>query len=372
MNPVNVVRADALGPALAALAKGRLCWAVTTPGASKRGWLAELKAACAPLGVTDGVSPNPRLDWVASESRRVAREADTIVALGGGSVLDAAKGLAAARGAADPAAFLDRHVRKSEPFPADFAPPRLIAIPTTAGTGSEVTMWGSLWDPETKHSISHPKLYPEHALIVPSLTYGLPYEQSLFPALDALSHSLEALWNRNATPASDGHALAAACALFRALSDDYARRYAEPAVRRAVQDASVEAGLAFSRTKTAIAHSISYPLTALLGVPHGLACSFTLPEALRLNGRHAPERGALIAKALGAASLEDAVSRLYALYAELGVGARLTGFVGSRAKAAGLGCSFIAPGRAENNLAPVDQAGAERLLDAALAGLGVK
>jgi alcohol dehydrogenase len=371
MNPVNVVRAEALGPALAALAKGRRCWAVTTPGAAKRGWLAELKAACAPLGVTDGVAPNPRLDWVASESRRVAGEADTIVALGGGSVLDAAKGLAAARGAAEPAAFLDRHVRKGEPFAAGFAPPRLIAIPTTAGTGSEVTMWGSLWDEDRKHSISHPKLYPEHALIVPSLTHGLSYEQSLFPALDALSHSLEALWNRNATPESDARALRAAGALWRALSDEYPRRYAEPAVRRAVQDASVEAGLAFSATRTAIAHSISYPLTARLGVPHGLACSFTLPEVLRLNGRHAPERGALIAGALGAPSPEDAAARFYALYETLGVGTRLAGYVGTRARAAGLRCSFIAPGRAENNLAPVDQAGAERLLEAALAGLGV-
>jgi alcohol dehydrogenase len=371
MNPVNVVRAEALGPVLAPLASGRRCWVVTTPGAERRGTLAELRSAADVMGVTADVAPNPTLDYVARRAKDVLLAADVIIALGGGSALDAAKGLAAARGASDPAGFLDRHVRRSEPFPADFAPPRLIAIPTTAGTGSEVTMWGSLWDPGTKHSISHPKLYPQYALIVPGLTYGLSYEQSLFPALDALSHSMESIWNRNANPSSDALASKSIATLSRVLADDYPRRYAEPAVRAAVQDASVDAGLAISMTRTAIAHSISYPLTALLGVPHGLACSFTLPEVLRLNGGHAAERGLLISKALGTASVEDAVARLYALYAALGVPARLKSFVGSREKAVSLGCSFIAPGRAENNIAPVDQKGAERLLDAALAGLGV-
>jgi alcohol dehydrogenase len=371
MNPVRVTRADALGPALVALAKGRRCWLVAGAGAEKRGWLKSLRAACDALGATVGVPPNPPLDWVAVRAMELDPRADTLVALGGGSVLDAAKGLAAARGAADPADFLDRHVRKGEPFPPDFAPPRLILVPTTAGTGSEVTMWGSLWDRDRKHSISHPALYAEHALIVPSLTYGLTFEQSLFPALDALSHSMESVWNRNANPESDALASRAIAALAAALGDDYPRRYAEPPVRKAVQEASVEAGLAFSRTKTAIAHSVSYPLTALLGVPHGLACSFTLPEVLRLNAAHAPERGAVVVKALGASSVDDAVARLYALYSAVGVPGRLRAYVGSRERAAGLRCSFIAPGRAENNVAPVDQAGAERLLEAALAALGV-
>jgi alcohol dehydrogenase len=371
MNPVNVVRAESLGPALAELAAGRRCWVVTTPGAERRGWLAELRGAADVLGATSDVAPNPTLDYVAGRAKDVSLAADTIIALGGGSALDAAKGLAAARGAADPAGFLDRHVRRGEPFSADFAPPRLIAIPTTAGTGSEVTMWGSLWDPGTKHSISHAKLYPEYALIIPKLTYGLSYEQSLFPALDALSHSMESIWNRNSNPVADALAVKSIALLARVLSDDYPRRYAEPAVRKAVQDASVDAGLAISSTKTAIAHSISYPLTALLGVPHGLACSFTLAEVLRLNAAHSPERISLVVRALGCASAEDAVKMMYALYAGAGVSARLKTFIKTRAQAAGLDCCFIAPGRAENNIAPVDQAGALRLLDSALAALGV-
>jgi alcohol dehydrogenase len=371
MNPVNVVRAESLDPALAPLAAGRRCWVVTTPGSEARGTLAEVRAAADVLGVTADVGPNPTLDYVARRAKDVPLAADTIIALGGGSALDAAKGLAAARGTADPAGFLDRHVRRGEPFPADFAPPRLIAIPTTAGTGSEVTMWGSLWDPGTKHSISHPKLYPEHAVIVPSLTYGLSYEQSLFPALDALSHSMESVWNRNANPVSDALATKSIATLARVLADDYPRRYAEPAVRKAVQDASVDAGLAFSATKTAIAHSISYPLTALLGVPHGLACSFTLAEVLKLNAAHAPERAAVVVKALGCASAPDAARKLYAVYASAGVPARLKGFIKTRAQAAGLDCCFIAPGRAENNIAPVDQAGAVLILDSALAAMGV-
>ncbi len=370
-NPVKVSRAESLAAGLSPLTKGRRCWLVTTPGAVKRGWVDEVRAAVDVLGVTADVSPNPTMDYVARRAKDVLPEADTVIALGGGSALDAAKGLAAARGAADPAAFLDRHVRRGEPFPPGFAPPRLIAVPTTAGTGSEVTMWGSLWDADRKHSISHPRLYPEHALLVPSLTRGLSYEQSLFPALDALSHAMESVWNRNATPESDALATRSIATLARVLSDAYPRRYAEPAVRKAVQDASLDSGLAISVTRTAIAHSISYPLTALLGVPHGLACSFTLPEVLKVNAARAPERVALVTKALGAGGADDAAGRLYALYAALGVPARLKSYIATRARARSLDCGFIAPGRAENNAAPVDQAGAVRLLDDALAGLGI-
>ena len=371
MNPVRITRAESLGAGLTPLVKGRRCWLVTTPCAASRGWVAEVRAAAEVLGVTGDVAPNPTVDFVARRAKDLLPAADTVIALGGGSALDAAKGLAAARAAADPAAFLERHVRRGEPFPADFTPPRLIAVPTTAGTGSEVTMWGSLWDADRKHSISHPKLYPEHAVIVPALTYGLPYDQSLFPALDALSHSMESVWNRNATPESDALATRSITTLARALGDDYARRFAEPAVRKAVQDASVDAGLAISSTRTAIAHSISYPLTALLGMPHGLACSFTLPEVLKLNAGHAPARVALVVKALGATDADAAASKLYALYAALGVPVRLKTYLKTRAQARALDCGFIAPGRAENNAAPVDQAGAVRLLDAALTGLGV-
>src|SRR5690606_9239868 len=87
-----------------------------------------------------------------------------------------------------------------------------IAVPTTAGTGSEVTCWGTVWDNAAgvKHSLAHPGLYPEYAVVDPALMVGKSQELTVQTGLDALSHALESLWNRNANPVSMAHAVAAA------------------------------------------------------------------------------------------------------------------------------------------------------------------
>ena len=109
---------------------------------------------------------------------------------------------------------------------------------------------------------------------------GKPRELTIQTGLDALSHSLESLWNRNANPVSAAHAVAAARGVLSTLPA-LAGDLRNPELRERMARAATLAGFAFSNTKTAIAHSLSYPITLRHGVPHGIACSFSLPMIVR-------------------------------------------------------------------------------------------
>lgn len=233
-----------------------------------------------PAGAVRDVAPNPDLADVArqaSETAMLAQRPEVVIAIGGGSVIDSAKVLAAsAQGFASVEALL-----KGNAPPQGWRPLPLIAVPTTAGTGSEVTCWATVWDRKagTKRSLDHPALYPEAAIIDPELMRSMPRDLTVSTGLDALSHALESLWNRNANPVTATHAVNAARAILDVLPALVAAPE-DPDLRSRMAEASLAAGLAFSGTRTAIAHSISYPVTLRHGVQHGIACSFTLPMIL--------------------------------------------------------------------------------------------
>ena len=153
---------------------------------------------------------------------------------------------------------------------------------TTAGTGSEVTSWATVWDSAdgSKYSLANPKLYPEVAVLDPALTVRAPRGLTLATGLDALSHALESIWNVNGNPVSANFAVEAA----REIIDTMPRLLERPddmALRARQARASLLAGLAFSNTKTALAHNISYDITLKSGTIHGIACSFSLPVVMR-------------------------------------------------------------------------------------------
>ncbi len=237
--------------------------------------------AGAPAVVIDDIAPNPDFkDLTKTCARYAAAPAppQVIVALGGGSVIDAAKVLAAAGGDfARVRRFLETGAGAE-----DLCAVPIIAVPTTAGTGSEVTCWAAVWDAANgkKHSLARPNLYPEHALVDPELHLGLPRGLTISTGLDALSHALESLWNVNANPVSRALAITAARELLSALPRA-AEDLGDIALRTRVARAALIAGLAFSNTKTALAHALSYPITLGHGVPHGIACSFSLPMVMR-------------------------------------------------------------------------------------------
>jgi len=367
-NPVRVRfgsdALDGIGP----LVGSRRCVVLTSAGMARRGELATLQESIgrAVVATSADVTPNPTVaEAMAAYGSLAGARAEVIVALGGGSVIDTAKAVAA-QCANGGDGWLAAHLREGAPYATRTPTPSIIAVPTTAGTGSEVTPWGTIWDDESgaKHSISHPTLFPEHALLDPRLTLSVPRPTTVSSALDALSHAMEAIWNRSANPVSDALALRAIQVIPTALRQ-VCERPDDLEARSRMFAASLVAGLAMSNTRTALAHSISYPLTAKLGLAHGIACSITLPVILVELARHAPGRADLIATALGCADADAAAEALYAVFGEVGVPAMVAARIPTVQELQVVEDELIAPGRADNFLVPADRAMATGLLRAA-------
>ena len=224
-----------------------------------------------------------------------------LVGLGGGSALDLAKLLRVRPLGGDARAGFEAvaaAVRGEHPWPAHLRTP-LWLVPTTAGTGSEVTRWATLWDTDgelaVKRSFDEPWGHADRAFVDPALTTTAPAAVTRDSALDALSHALEALWNRHANPVSDALAVQAARRVVLHLPA-VLRQPGVPAGREQLALAALEAGLAFAQTRTALAHALSYPLTLEQGVPHGLAVAAWLPTAWELAAGREPRLDALLAR----------------------------------------------------------------------------
>ena len=209
-----------------------------------------------------------------------------LVGVGGGSALDLAKLLRVlpAEGAAGGFDAVAAALRGGAPWPAHRLSP-LWLVPTTAGTGSEVTRWATLWDTETqpprKRSFDEPWGWADRAFIDPLLVATAPSSVMRNAALDAIGHALEALWNRHANPVSDALALQAARRVVRHLPE-VMRDPRSTGGCEALSLAALEAGLAFAQTRTALAHALSYDLTLEQGVAHGLAVAVWLPAVWQL------------------------------------------------------------------------------------------
>lgn len=278
---------------------------VTSPGASERGTskllINTLKKSL--KFIYDGVHPNPTIESIKEAYTNIkSYEYDLTVALGGGSVIDTAKALVSLK-ASGSEEWMINHFKTGISFPENFCPKPIFAIPTTAGTGSDVTMWATIWDmtKKKKYSLSHPSLYPKKSFLDPGLTLSLSRENTIFSGLDALSHAMEAIWNKNNNPISDCMALKAISLIYNNLPK-LKDNPSDLKLRSLLLQASLLAGLAFSNTKTALAHSISYPLTLFHGMPHGLACSFLLPNLIALNGKGNFDRIKEMSKSLNADS----------------------------------------------------------------------
>lgn len=227
------------------------------------------------------IGSNPDLDKVDTLIKNArAFNPSLVIALGGGSVLDTGKALSLLLSKKNTRLTLSDILRGKKNFIPDRLP--FICIPTTSGTGAEVTPFGTIWDTKesVKRSLASDTLVPDIVILDPLLTVSAPLELTVDCALDACSHALESLWNKNATEESVTYALKALEAFNSALPILLKDLGNAPA-RNEMQKGSFFAGLAISISRTALAHSISYPLTLHFGVPHGLACSFTLPAILK-------------------------------------------------------------------------------------------
>jgi alcohol dehydrogenase len=326
-NPVQLVFGEGAFASLSERIAGRPYCLVTYSDAAVFAQLEQslAKAAGPAAVVIRNVEPNPSYAALRAACRLLGQAKiapRVIVALGGGSVMDTAKVLAAA---GDDFSRVQDYVEgRSGAEILQHLP--IIAVPTTAGTGSEVTSWATVWDTDNKkkYSLARPNLYPECAVIDPRLMLGVPKGLTISTGLDALSHALESIWNVNSNPVSTNHAVFAAGEVIECLPR-LAQQLDSIALRSRMARASLSAGLAFSNTKTALAHSLSYHLTLHHGLVHGIACSFSLPAVMRsVIGKNA-DCDAALARIFGS-DLEAGANRLAATLAQLGVSTRATDY----------------------------------------------
>jgi len=339
---------------------------VTTPGFSRRGLtaqVADMLARVRPV-IFDQVQPNPGLQQIERVGQDLRdQRAEVLIGLGGGSAIDTAKALSVVLAAGAPD-MLRAHLQSNAPL-APLSPLPLIAIPTTAGTGSEVTPFATIWDHECqqKYSLARPDLCPQVALLDPTLTTSLPADVTIATGLDALAQGFEAIWNHNATPISTLYALRAISLAFATLPR-VAADLGSLELRTRMLEASLLAGLAIAKTRTALSHSMSYPITAHYGVPHGLACSFTLPALLDFNAAEDDGRLADIAGYLGLVSVPALGEALRLLLQTLGVDQSLRQYIPSRAALLELAPRMLTPGRSDNNLRAAGVEDVRRILNA--------
>lgn len=249
------------------------------------------------LEIFSEISPNPK-DREIINGYYKAREksVELIISLGGGSPIDAAKGIAALAGCGDDQ--LSKYYGKNK-----LSAPALphIAIPTTAGTGSEATFSSVISDTEEemKKTMKTPLIAPSVAVLDPELTLGLPADITAATGMDALTHAIEAFTAKNKSYMSDTLALEAARLIYHYLL----RAYQEPAdqeAREKVLLGSLLAGIAFSQSDVGACHCMAEALGSKHDAPHGTCNAVLLPYVMQYNQEHAREAYSQLAKAFGA------------------------------------------------------------------------
>lgn len=358
-NPTRVQFGAGARAALAPLVAGKAVLIVTT-ARGRRQFTAD--PVLGPLAASnlvswvDSVAPNPGLHETQVEIDRLAgQHFDAVVAFGGGSAMDAAKALAAAL----TPGLATRDLATLIAAPAQHLKGPLLpihALTTTSGTGSEVTPFATIWDHRHKKklSLASPLLFPATAIVDPDLTHGLPAAATLSTSLDAMNQAFESVWNRNRSPVTTlmaGRAIGLALQAIPRLHADLN----DHAARALIAEASLLAGLCISQTRTAICHSISYPLTAHYGLDHGFACAFTMRAVADLCLKGAPEGLDAAAQVSGHGSAGALVAALNATLEAVNLNAA-TAILPDREALVALSGEMVTPGRSDNFILPVDPA----------------
>jgi alcohol dehydrogenase len=250
-----------------------------------------LSAGGADFVVFDEITPDAPIPLIERGLAAYQNSAcDAIVAFGGGSSMDAAKAIAIASANPKPLRSLAGYLKGIH------SPAPIYAVPTTAGTGSEVTVAAVISDPEhhDKVVIVDPRLVPKMAALDPALMTGLPPHITAATGIDALTHAVEAFVGNWKTPFSDGMALAAVGLIFDNLRTCYSQG-TNVAAREKMALASTYAGLAFTRANVGYVHAIAHQFGGRYHTPHGLANAIMLPHVLRFSAPAITEKLAALA-----------------------------------------------------------------------------
>lgn len=284
-----------LGQAVAGMGHRKIL-IVTDSVISKLGLLKDLTDALTAGGadfvVFDEITPDAPIPLI---ERGIdfyqEHDCDAIVAFGGGSSMDASKAIAAS--VANPGKSLRQLAGYLKGLR---APVKIYAVPTTAGTGSEVTVAAVIADPDrhAKLVIVDPRLVPKMAALDPTLMTGLPPHITAATGIDALTHAIEAFVGQWATPYSDGMALSAVGLIFENLRTAY-RMGTDLQAREKMSLASTYAGFAFTRANVGYVHAIAHQFGGRYHTPHGLANAIMLPLVLKFSAPAITERLAQLA-----------------------------------------------------------------------------
>jgi phosphonate metabolism-associated iron-containing alcohol dehydrogenase len=257
---------------------GRKILLITSSGFVTRGLVEEVNSLTPHVvEIISDIKSHPEFKDLEVTYNKVKKiDFELILAIGGGSVLDAAKFLSVHNEEKEYQFVED--IIKGKLEKKDYKTIPIISIPTTAGTGSEITPWATIWDmnEKKKYSLHLPNLFSQVAIYDPILTLSIPKEITIQTGLDTLSHALESIWNKNANPITIGYAIKSAKLVMENLVE-LSNDLENVELRDNIMKACMYAGLAFSNTQTAIAHAMSYYITSHKGIDHGIACSFTLP-----------------------------------------------------------------------------------------------
>lgn len=335
-NPKVYESVDALDEVLTQL-KPRSALLVTDKGVVSAGLTAPIEALLTRCGVRcvryDGTQPNPTVRNV-EEALKMYREGgcSCIIALGGGSAMDCAKGVGAR------VAYPKKTLRQLKGLLRVLRRiPPLIAIPTTAGTGSEVTLAAVLTDQDAKHkyTMNDFTLIPRYAVLDPALTRSLPPHLTATTGMDALTHAVEAYIGRSTSKRTRRLALEAVELIFRNIERAY-HDGSDLTARRNMLWASYYAGEAFSKSYVGYIHAVAHSLGGQYGVPHGLANAVLMPIVLEAYGAAAHRKLHDLAVAAGVASAEETdaaaankfIAAIRLLNSAMGIPAKLTGIRG--------------------------------------------
>jgi alcohol dehydrogenase len=267
---------------------------------------ATLQASAVEARVYDGVLPNPTVQIV-HEAYDLAQkfEPDVLIGFGGGSSLDAAKIVNILKSHGGHA--LDYEGGETVPGPCG----PLIAIPTTAGTGSEVTIFAVVSDPKRhiKLTIASKNILPTLAIVDPKLTQTMPLSLTAATGLDAFTHAVEAMTSIASQPLIEMMCLESIKTIYENLPK-VCRHSNDLDARSSMSYASLIGGLAISNSFVGAAHSIAHALGGIYDLPHGICCALALPAAMEFNLDYKREKYEKIAQALGASSAELGIERI--------------------------------------------------------------
>jgi alcohol dehydrogenase class IV len=314
---------------------------LTDPGVRAAGLVELVSDSLAAAGVDtvvyDVCPPNPDVDSVdAAAAAFRAADCDLVIGLGGGSPLDAAKAVRELAGGPPGASIAEYALMlgdSARPVPSVRDMPPMFGIPTTAGTGAEVTPWGVITDTANmqKKGIGGPALVPTVALIDPELTMGLPPRLTAATGMDALSHLIEAFVSTNTAPVALEPLILYGIGLIGRSLPVAVNQPADRAARHDVMLAALLGGIAISSRWLGATHSLAHQLSTFAEVHHGLACSLMLPVQMTFSLPAAVDRYAQVAAALdpggrgGSARerAEHAVVAVQRLISDIGLPTRL-------------------------------------------------